>query len=663
MAADDNGLGLVEELRRAGVGRSDVVGVAVAAGVGVGLAVRGHGAPGVGKSAAAAGAAGADGTGAGGRGVSVIVLGAGAGGADPSAVVRAVEEQVRPRWVWWSGETARALVEAGVRVSACWDVAAVQRLLVGGLRADPARVWAQLHDLAVDTIPQTGPLDLFSQADDDRGDGGDGGTEDEPVRRDGHLRPEWVDGGWSTTPDRLGRWAALALEAAELQRHRLGSGAAGPSHGAAGAELGPGAEEHGVEPGGPGSAGAGPGQSRVVGPPRAVATARAESAAELLCAELSVEGLPMDRAAAEALIAGFVGPRPRSEAEAAELRARRDAEVLAHVPSGGRFDLRSPGQVRSLLRRVGVEVPDTRAWRLEAVRDAHPVIDALLRWRKAERIATTYGYAWLDEHVGEDGRLRGSWSSADGAAGRMTASAGLHNMPADLRAAVVAEPGHVFVRADLGQIEPRVLAAVSGDRALARATVADDMYAPVADQLGVDRETAKVAMLGAMYGQTSGHGTPMLRRLTAAYPVAMGYLLDADRAGQAGRDLRTYGGRAIRMGGLAAAAGPDAGEREARRRAAARGRYGRNAMIQGAAAELFKVWAATVRARAAPLGARIVLCLHDELLVHAPADDGAAAARLVGECLQEAVHRWAPDDSVRFVADIAVIPRWSDAKP
>jgi DNA polymerase-1 len=569
---------VVAELRRLGVGRGDLVGLALAPGVGIGLSVL---APEVGVLAPTSGA----------------------------RTLQAVEDEVRPRWVWWSGETARALVEAGVRVSACWDVAAVHRLLVGGLRADPARVWAHLQDLPADTIPQTGPLDLFSQADAD----GDGGDEDEPVRRDRHLRPAWVDGGWAATTDRLGRWAALALEAADRQRARL----------------------------------------ELIGP-RAVATARSESAAELLCAELSAEGLPVDRAAAQELIAGSVGPRPRSEAEAAELRARRDAEVLAHVPSAGRFDLRSPGQVRSLLRRVGVEVPDTRAWRLEAVRDAHPVVDALLAWRKAERIATTYGYAWLDEHVGDDGRLRGSWSGADGAAGRMTASAGLHNMPADLRAAVVAEPGHVFVRADLGQIEPRVLAAVSGDRALARATLADDMYAPVAAQLGVDRETAKVAMLGAMYGQTSGGGTAMQGRLSATYPVAMRYLLDADRAGQAGRDLRTYGGRAVRMGG--------AGPSEERRRAAARGRYGRNAMVQGAAAELFKVWAATVRARAAPLGARIVLCLHDELLVHAPAGSADVAARLVADCLDEAVHRWAPDDSVRFVADIGVIRRWSDAK-
>jgi DNA polymerase-1 len=232
-------------------------------------------------------------------------------------------------------------------------------------------------------------------------------------------------------------------------------------------------------------------------------------------------------------------------------------------------------------------------------------------------------------------------------------------MPAEMRGAVVAEPGHVFVRADLGQIEPRVLAAISRDEQLARATLEDDMYAPVAAQLGVDRATAKVAMLGAMYGQTTGHGLQALRRLEAAYPVAMRYLDDAARSGQAGRDLRTYGGRLIILG---PANGAEVGTREARGAAPARGRYGRNALVQGAAAELFKLWAVTVRARGARLAARIVLCLHDELLVHVPIEHGDAVARLLDDCLQEAGHRWAPDDSVRFVADIGVFERWSDAK-
>ena len=64
----------------------------------------------------------------------------------------------------------------------------------------------------------------------------------------------------------------------------------------------------------------------------------------------------------------------------------------------------------------------------------------------------------------------------------------------------------------------------------------------------------------------------------------------------------------------------------------------------------------------APRGAWIVLCLHDELLVQTPTENGAEIAQLVNDCLQEAAHRWAPDDSVRFVAETSVIHRWSDAK-
>jgi DNA polymerase I len=578
---------IVEELRRAGVARGQLLGLAIAGDVGVGLAT-----PGAERR-----------------------MGIPATGVDPVAVVAAVEDALRPRWAWWSGSTAVPLVDGGARVATCWDVAAVHRLLEGGWAADPARAWATLHDLPVASIPATGPVDLFSVAARDAGDAAG------PVRDDGHLEPAWLDGGWARSPERLCAWAQLAARAAVLQEGRV----------------------------------------RALDDRAHVAVvARAESTAELLCVELAADGLPVDRAVAERLIADVAGRRPSTDAEAAEQRARRDADVLAHVPGAEGLDLRSAGQVRSLLARVGLDLPDTRAWRLEPLRDRHPVVAALLAWRKAERVATTYGYAWLDEHVGADGRLRGAWTGSDGGAGRMTASAGLHNLPTELRAAVRAEPGHVLVRADLGQIEPRVLAVVSGDRALAAATRADDLYAPVARELGVDRDTAKVAVLGAMYGQTTGRGGDMRRRLTAAYPTAMAHLDDADHAARSGRPLRTYGGRAVPTGSPTEDGSLTADE--ARRRAAARGRYGRNALIQGAAAELFKLWAVTVRARAAAHGARIVLCLHDELLVHAPASEAGATAQLVEDGLQEAVARWAPDDGVRFVAEVSVLDRWSDAK-
>ena len=577
----------LEDLRAGGVARGDLVAVVIAPEVGVAFASH----PG-------------------------IAISVPAEVEDPASVVRRIEHALRPRWVMWSNATATALVVAGVRVATSWDIAAVHRLIFGGWHADPARVWAQMHDLALDTMPKRGPLDLFSHAEHGESD------PDAPIGNDGYLQPDWVAGAWSADTGRCSAWADLALTIAERQQTRL---------------------------------------EETRDPRRAAMTARTESAAELLCAELSVDGLPLDRATAEALIAASVGARPRSEADAAEQRARRDAEVLRHAPPGTACDLRSPEQVKSLLRSIGVDVPDTRAWRLEAVRETHPLVAALLAWRKAERVSTTYGYAWLDEHLRDESRLRGAWSGSDGAAGRMTASAGLHNLPVDMRSAVMADAGHVFVRADLGQIEPRVLAAVSGDAALARATIADDLYAPVARQLDVDRATAKVAVLGAMYGQTTGHGARALRDLESAYPVAMAYLRDADQAGQFRRELRTYGGRLIPMG--SADADDEMTERDQRARAAARGRYGRNAVVQGAAAELFKAWAVTVRARAEPRGARIVLCLHDELLVQAPVDTGTEVARLVDDCLQEAAHRWAPDNSVRFVAETSVIGRWSDAKP
>ena len=548
------------------------------------------------------------------EGRSVVLIDIG----DAPDVFAETEATVSPRWSWWSNRTALNIIKWGVRPAKCWDLSAAHRLLFGGWRSEPELIWARLHDLDVASIPHRMPVNLFNQA-------LDAGDLDEPIGPDGHLRPEWVEGDWSKSSAQVASWAETALEMQRLQSRYID-------------DL-----HHG---------------------PQLRATVLSESAAELLCAELEVDGLPVDAAVAASIIAGFVGPRPRDAAEAAAELKRRDDDVLQHLPPGITFDLRSPDQVKSLLRRVGIEVPDTRAWRLEALRDAHPIVEPLLAWRRAERVLTTFGYAWVDEHIGPDGRLRGLWSGSDGAAGRMTASAGLHNMPAELRPAVSAESGYAFVRADLGQIEPRILAAVSGDPKLAAATRADDMYAPVAEQLRVEREIAKVAVLGAMYGQTTGKGAEALRRLEREYPVAMGYLANADQAAQGGNDLRTYGGRLVPMTAININGVSD---RDARSRAAARGRFGRNAMIQGAAAEFFKTWAVLMRARSNHLNARIVLCLHDELLIHVPEDRAAETAALLDRCLQEAAHRWAPVRSdglqpVRFVSDTSVVGAWSEAK-
>lgn len=532
-------------------------------------------------------------------------------GLDDLLVELSAGEAAGTRWVCWSAAAVLPpIVARGLRPARLWDVAEAHRLLAGGWRADPGVAHALAHGLPIGEVPAPTGGDLFDLV------SLEGQDEESLVTAGGFLRPDAVSGTWLTSPARLALWAESALETALRQLALL--------------------RAH---------------------DPRGELTAYAESAAALMCVELEHDGLPVDRTEAERLIAEAAGPRPVDEVDARRIRAARDQVVLAHVPDGRTTDLRNPAAVKDMLARAGVDVPTTRKWVLEAYRDSHPVVADLLAWRADERVATTYGYGWLDAHVGADDRLRGAWTACDGAAGRMTAQNGLHNLPVGLRPAVAATEGHVLVRADLGQIEPRVLAAVSGDAAFAAATRADDLYAPVASRLGVERPVAKVAVLAAMYGQRSGAAGEALKGLERAYPVAMAHLDRAYAAGTQGEPVRTFGGRVVPTDFRAA-------ERPVGADPAmdgARGRFARNAVIQGSAAELFKAWAVTVRARL-PEGSRIVLCLHDELLVHARAADADAVSALLHTCLDEAAHRWVGSDRVRFVADVAVVQRWSQAK-
>ncbi|MGL5864740.1 MAG: DNA polymerase [Dermatophilaceae bacterium] len=516
------------------------------------------------------------------------------------------------RWVWWSASSAaRHLLDADVALSRSWDIAEAHRLLHGRWAASPPICWAGAHGLAAGDIPTAPTGDLFDLTHNHTYPLDDG-----LLTTTGHLRGDYET--WLENPAHLQAWAHAALETATRQLS---------------------AADHTS--------------------PRLATTTHAESATAVLCLELERDGLPLDRTRIESLIAEAAGPRASTPQDDEHTRHQRDQRVLQHVPGRATTDLRNPTQVRDLLAAVGVTVPTTRKWVLEPYRTTHPVVDAILRWRRDERIATTYGYRWLDNHVGADDRLRGHWTACDGAAGRMTADNGLHNLPTVLRPAVAAHPEHRFVRADLGQIEPRVLAVVAADPALAAATADNDLYAPVATQLGVPRETAKVAVLAAMYGQRSGTAGAALQGLQRAYPRAMRLLDDAYETGRRGEPLRTWGGRLVPTGALLddqpPGADPDLD--------AARGRFARNAVIQGSAAELFKAWVCTVRATTRDLGAQVVLCLHDEILVHVPEPAAAETARRVDATLDEAARRWSSGAPVRFVADTTIIRCWSDAKP
>ena len=249
----------------------------------------------------------------------------------------------------------------------------------------------------------------------------------------------------------------------------------------------------------------------------------------------------------------------------------------------------------------------------------------------------------------------------------MTAQAGLHSLPAELRGAVAAEPGHVLVRADLGQIEPRVLAAVSGDPALAAATADDDLYTPVAAAARLRPADRQGRGAGGDVRPDLGRGRRRAHGDAADLPGRDARTCGRPRtpAGPPDRSGRTAGGWSSR-GAIAPRPArtrrPDAAGAH-RGAVAAQGRYVRNALVQGAAAELFKAWAAAVRAELLGTGAAIVLCLHDELLVHTPAAQADEVAALLHRALDETAARWFPaDPPVRFVADVAVVTRWSDAK-
>lgn len=528
--------------------------------------------------------------------------------ADVLARVAEVERSDPVRWVCWSAEhDLSPAVAADLHLRRCHDLTEVHRLLHGSWRADAGDIWGAAHGIPADRLPAPHTDDLFASHD----------PSPQLLTDAGALRPDAVSGDWVASPERLLDWADAALTTAARQQS----------------------------------------QATAVAPAAAV-TMASESAAALLCVELARDGLPIDRDTLAELIAEAAGQRPRTAEEEIATRRRRDAEVLRHTPGRESTDLRNPAHVRELLAAVGVDEPTTRKWVLEPYRAVHPVVDALLRWRAEERIATTYGWRWLDAHVGPDDRLRGRWTACDGGAGRMTAESGLHNLPTHLRPGVAAHPGHVLVRADLGQIEPRVLAAVSGDGAFAQATLGDDLYAPVATRLGVDRATAKIAVLAAMYGQRSGPAADALAGLERAFPRAMALLDDAYAVGLRGGTLRTHGGRLLRTQGGLGSPAPGADPAVDR----SRGRFARNAIIQGAAAELFKGWAALVRLGLRELGGQIVLCLHDELVLHVPQPAAPEAVTLVHTSLAQAAAAFYPGAPVRFVADVAVVRRWSEAK-
>jgi DNA polymerase-1 len=310
----------------------------------------------------------------------------------------------------------------------------------------------------------------------------------------------------------------------------------------------------------------------------------------------------------------------------------------------------------------------------------HPAIPPLLEYKELSRLHASHGWSWLDAWV-RDGRFRPEYVVGGVVSGRWASrGGGALQIPRVLRRAVVADPGWVLVVADAAQLEPRVLAALAGDRAFAQAAAGGDLYEGLASVFGGDRNQAKKALLSAMYGGAGGEAGQLLAVLRRRFPAASGYVEAAARAGEEGRVVRSVLGRTCPPPSAAwRAVTEESGDAEAERdpgagRASrARGRFTRNFVVQASAADWALVLLAALRRRLAALGEtppgawrpqapHLVFFQHDEVLVHCPEAMAPDVVAAVDESAAEAGRAVFGMTQVRFPMTTAVVGCYADAK-
>lgn len=403
----------------------------------------------------------------------------------------------------------------------------------------------------------------------------------------------------------------------------------------------------------------------------------AESVGALIAAEMQFVGLPWRSDIHSLLLTEQLGPRvPHG------VRPARLEELARQIRSAlGDASLNPDSQQDLLraLRRADVDVTSTRAWELKKA--THPVVEPLLEYKKLSRLLSANGWHWMDTWI-VDGRFHPEYVPGGVVTGRWaTRGGGALQLPKQVRGAVVADDGWKLVVADAAQLEPRILAALSEDTAMASAGRGKDLYEGiVASKVVETRAQAKVAMLGAMYGATTGEGGRLLPRLARAYPRALGLTETAARAGERGDIVTTRLGRSSPPPGdqwratQAQAYDPSASptdERRARSQARDWGRFTRNFIVQGSAAEWALCWMAEIRkslwslgAAEAPLASspHLVFFLHDEVIVHTPAERAEEVSRIITKAAARAGQLLFGAFPVDFLLTVAIVDSYSEAR-
>ncbi|MBZ6309517.1 bifunctional 3'-5' exonuclease/DNA polymerase [Streptomyces olivaceus] len=553
-------------------------------------------------------------------GVDVAPLGPGGLPAGPVRHEAGLAEAVRSRpdvarWVWRStAEIAPQLLAAGVRVERCYDMEAAETLLLGheGRYGEPRSAAAALARLRDGPVPPDPPQ-----------------RSAEPGAQSSLFEPRAVH---LPLPD------LLAVYAEQQRRHSLSA--------------------H---------------------PDRMRLLTAAESAGMLVAAEMNRAGLPWRADVHREVLHGLLGERYAGGGEPRRLAELAD-EVSAAFGRRVRPDL--PADVVKAFGQAGVKVASTRRWELESV--DHPAVEPLIEYKRLYRIWVAHGWSWLQDWV-RDGRFRTEFLAGGTVTGRwVTNGGGGLQIPKVIRRAVVADPGWRLVVADADQMEPRVLAAISRDPGLMEVAGREtDLYQSVSDRaFSGDRAQAKLAVLGAVYGQTSGDGLKNLAALRRRFPAAVAYVDDAARAGEEGRLVRTWLGRtcppAAGAGDGAEEAGlpqdgpsDDAGSADrpqewtpgyASSDARARGRFARNFVVQGSAADWALLLLAALRRTCVDMAAELVFFQHDEVIVHCPEEEAATVVSAIREAAELAGRLTFGPTPVRFPFTTAVVECYGDAK-
>lgn len=398
--------------------------------------------------------------------------------------------------------------------------------------------------------------------------------------------------------------------------------------------------------------------------------------------------LPLERVLAEMENAGCaVAPEElRTFGERLETRIRDLVDGI-YQDAGAEFNINSPRQLGEVLfERLGLPAPkktktgySTSAEVLERLRDEHPIIAHILEYRRLTKLKSTYVDGLLAVVDTKDNRIHTHFQQMVTATGRLSSTdPNLQNIPVrtelgrELRRMFVApDKDHVLIDADYSQIELRVLAHISQDKHMIGAFVAgQDIHAATASKvyhLPLDeitsamRSSCKAVNFGIVYGisdfslaQDIGvsrkEAAEFIKTYLDSYPGIENYMSTIKQTAREQGYVTTLFGRRRAV--------PDIDSKNFNVRSAAE-RIAMNTPIQGTAADIIKIAMVRVRDRLKREGleSRLILQVHDELILEAPLREKDAAAKILTEEMENAFKMDAP-----LVAEANCGASWYEAK-